>query len=170
MLGNPLVGNAEAIIGYVKPHATIAYVRPSVDIVLEYNSKNKQPTDAVTLDDSAGVVIQVDYNKAFTDSVTLAEEIIKSVQYNLEFTESLSTSETFSWTTVQNIAETIGTGDTPGIGQIYPVTPTDSVSVSDSVTFLHDGMLNTNMLNTRLISVGSTEVSGDDVNIELVEG
>ncbi len=167
MLGTPLVGDIEAIISYVKPNATIDYVLPIADIVLEYNSKNKQPYDAVTLDDTTGITVQVDYNKEYTDSVTLAEEILVAAQYNLEFTESLSTSDAFSWTTVQSITETIGTGDTPGIGQIYPVTPTDSVSVSDSVTFLHDGMLNTNMLNTRLISVGSREVSGDDVNITL---
>jgi len=165
ILGNPLVGGPAAIIAYVKSNAIVDYVLPVADIKLEFNSKNKQPTDTVTATDV--LVANMDYSREFTDSVTLAEEIIKSVQYNLEFTESLSTSETFSWTTVQNIAETIGTGDTPGIGQIYPVTPTDSVSVSDSVTFLHDGMLNTNMLNTRLISVGSTEVSGDDVNITL---
>ena len=33
MLGNPLVGDIEAIISYVKPNATIDYVLPIADIV-----------------------------------------------------------------------------------------------------------------------------------------
>ena len=147
--------------------AVVTYQNATTDITVEYDSKNKLPVDAVTLDDSTGITIQVDYSKTLTDSVTLAEEILVAVQYNLAFTESVSTSEAFSWTSVQNIAESIGTGDTPGIGQIYPVTPTDGVSVSDSLVFFHDGMLNTNMLNTRLISAGSTPESGTDVTVTL---
>ena len=142
--------------------AVVTYQNTTSDIALDFDSKNKLPVDAVTLDDSAGVIIQVDYNKAHTDSVTLAEEILVAVQYNLAITDSISSTEAFSWTSVQNIAESIGTGDTPGIGQIYPVTPTDGISVSDTLVFFHDGMLNTNMLNTRLISAGSTPESGTD--------
>jgi hypothetical protein len=163
ILGNPLVGGPAAIISYVKSNAIVDYVLPIADIKLEFNSKNKQPTDIVTATDV--FVANMDYSREFTDSVTLAEEIIKSVQYNLEFTESLSTSETFSWTSIQNITETIGTGDTPGIGDIFHVNPADGISVSDEATYLQDGMLNTNMLNTRLISAGSTEVTRDDVVI-----
>ena len=147
--------------------AVVTYQNATTDITVEYDSKNKLPVETVSLDDSTGITIQVDYSKTLTDSVTLAEEILVAVQYNLAFTESVSTSEAFSWTSVQNIAESIGTGDTPGIGQIYPVTPTDGVSVSDSLVFFHDGMLNTNMLNTRLISAGSTPESGTDINITL---
>ena len=147
--------------------AVVTYQNATTDITVEYDSKNKLPVETVTLDDSTGVTVQVDYNKAFTDSVTLAEEILVAVQYNLAFTESVSTNDAFSWTSVQNIAESIGTGDTPGIGQIYPVTPTDGISVSDTLVFFHDGMLNTNMLNTRLISAGSTPESGTDVTVTL---
>ena len=147
--------------------AVVTYQNATTDITVEYDSKNKLPVETVSLDDSTGITIQVDYSKTLTDSVTLAEEILVAVQYNLAFTESVSTSEAFSWTSVQNIAESIGTGDTPGIGQIYPVTPTAGVSVSDSLVFFHDGMLNTNMLNTRLISAGSTPESGTDINITL---
>ena len=147
--------------------AVVTYQNTTSDIALDFDSKNRLPTDAATLDDSTGITIQVDYNKAVTDSVALAEEILVAVQYNLAITDSIASTEAFSWTSVQNIAESIGTGDTPGIGQIYPVTPTDGISVSDSLVFFHDGMLNTNMLNTRLISAGSTEVSGDNVNITL---
>jgi hypothetical protein len=147
--------------------AVVTYQNATTDIAIEYDSKNKLPVETVSLDDSTGIIIQVDYNKAATDSVTLAEEILVAVQYNLAFTESVSTSEAFSWTSVQNIAESIGTGDTPGIGQIYPVTPTDGITVSDSLVFFHDGMLNTNMLNTRLISAGSTPESGTDVTVTL---
>lgn len=147
--------------------AVVTYQNATTDIAVEYDSKNKLPVETVTLDDSTGVTVQVDYNKAFTDSVTLAEEILVAVQYNLAFTESVSTNDAFSWTSVQNIAESIGTGDTPGIGQIYPVTPTDGISVSDTLVFFHDGMLNTNMLNTRLISAGSTPESGTDITVTL---
>ena len=147
--------------------AVVTYQNTTSDIALDFDSKNKLPVDAVTLDDSTGITIQVDYSKAYTDSVTLAEEILVAVQYNLAITDSIASTEAFSWTSVQNIAESIGTGDTPGIGQIYPVTPTDGISVSDSLVFFHDGMLNTNMLNTRLISAGSTPESGTDIIVTL---
>ena len=147
--------------------AVVTYQNTTSDIALDFDSKNRLPADAVTLDDSTGVTVQVDYNKAYTDSVTLAEEILVAVQYNLAITDSIGSTEAFSWTSVQNIAESIGTGDTPGIGQIYPVTPTDGISVSDSLVFFHDGMLNTNMLNTRLISAGSTPESGTDIIVTL---
>ena len=147
--------------------AVVTYQNTTSDIALDFDSKNRLPADAVTLDDSTGVTVQVDYNKAYTDSVTLAEEILVAVQYNLAITDSISSTEAFSWTSVQNIAESIGTGDTPGIGQIYPVTPTDGISVSDTLVFFHDGMLNTNMLNTRLISAGSTPESGTDITVTL---
>ena len=147
--------------------AVVTYQNATTDIAVEYDSKNKLPVETVTLDDSTGITVQVDYNKTLTDSVTLAEEILVAVQYNLAFTESVSTNDAFSWEIVQNIAESIGTGDTPGIGQIYPVTPADGVTVSDSLVFFHDGMLNTNMLNTRLISAGSSPETGTDINITL---
>ena len=150
-----------------KISAVVTYQNTTSDIALDFDSKNRLPVDAVTLDDSTGVTVQVDYNKAYTDSVTLAEEILVAVQYNLAITASISSTEAFSWTSVQNIAESIGTGDTPGIGQIYPVTPTDGISVSDTLVFFHDGMLNTNMLNTRLISAGSTPESGTDITVTL---
>ena len=150
--------------------AVVTYQNTTSDIALDFDSKNRLPADAVTLDDSTGITIQVDYSKTLTDSVTLAEEILVAVQYNLAITDSIASTEAFSWTSVQNIAESIGTGDTPGIGQIYPVTPTDGISVSDSLIFFHDGMLNTNMLNTRLISAGSTPESGTDVNITHIIG
>ena len=127
--------------------AVVTYQNAASDIALDFDSKNRLPTDAVTLDDSTGITVQV--------------------QYNLAITDSIASTEAFSWTSVQNIAESIGTGDTPGIGQIYPVTPTDGISVSDSLVFFHDGMLNTNMLNTRLISAGSSPESGTDINITL---
>mgnify|MGYP001566492002 FL=1 len=147
--------------------AVVTYQNAASDIALDFDSKNRLPTDAVTLDDSTGITVQIDYNKAYTDSVTLAEEILVAVQYNLAITDSIAGTDAFSWTSVQNIAESIGTGDTPGIGQIYPVTPADGVTVSDSLVFFHDGMLNTNMLNTRLISAGSSPETGTDINITL---
>jgi len=167
--------------------AVVTYQNATTDIAVEYDSKNKLPVETVTIDDSTGIIVQVDYNKAFTDSVTLAEEILVAAQYNLAITDSISSTEAFSWTTTQNFTESITTGDTPGIGQIHHVNPTDSaatsdvpgignihhinategISVSDSLVFFHDGMLNTNMLNTRLISVGSQEVTGDDISITI---
>ena len=81
----------------------------------------------------------------------------------------------------------MGTGDTPGIGGIHVENPSDTIvigdtptiagntgysrsftetiNVSDVLTTYHDGMLNTNMLNTRLISVGSLEALRDNVTI-----
>ena len=148
--------------------AEVSHVNADTDVVLEYNSKNKLLTDTVTTADTP--TLSMIYNREFTDSATLVEEIAIAVQYNLAFTESLSTSDTFSWTSIQNIAESIGTGDTPSVGDIFRENPTDGISVSDELTFFHDGMLNTNILNTRLISVGSQEVTGDDVTITLIEG
>jgi len=92
------------------------------------------------------------------------------IEFNLSFTDSISSSETFAWTVDKNLTESISTGDTPSIGDIHRVSPTDGISASDAVTLLHDGMLNTNMLNTRLISVGSLVVDADDVVITHTEG
>jgi hypothetical protein len=165
--GNVTASSAQAVITYVKPDTTIGYVDPSVDVLLDYDSKNKEfwgdDGETITLSDAFSRIVV--YSRVFTESVTLADEFTLAVQYNLAFTESISSTEAFSWTSVQNIAESIGTGDTPGIGDIFHENPTDGISVSDSLVFFHDGMLNTNMLNTRLISVGSQEVTGDDITI-----
>ena len=148
--------------------AVVTYQNATTDVTLEYDSKNKEPVETVTV--AEVLTSTMVFNRAYTDSVTLAEEVIISTQYNLAFTESISSSEAFSWTSVQNIAESIGTGDTPGIGDIFHENPTDGISISDSLVFFHDGMLNTNMLNTRLISAGSTPESGTDVNITHIVG
>jgi hypothetical protein len=143
--------------------AEVTYQKAQADVSLEYDSKNKEPVETVTV--AEVLTSTMVFNRAYTDSVTLVEEIAIAVQYNLAFTESISSIDAFSWTSVQNIAEAIGTGDTPGIGDIFHENPADGISISDSLVFFHDGMLNTNMLNTRLISVGSQEVTGDDITI-----
>ena len=148
--------------------AVITHQNAQTDVALEYDSKNKEPAETVTV--AEVLTSTMVFNRVYTDSVTLAEEVLISTQYNLAFTESISSSEALSWTSVQNIAESIGTGDTPGIGDIFHENPTDGVSISDSLVFFHDGMLNTNMLNTRLISAGSTPESGTDVNITHIIG
>ena len=145
--------------------AVVTHQNAQTDVTLEYDSKNKEPVETVTVNEV--LTSTMVFNRAYTDSVTLAEEILVAVQYNLAITDSIASTEAFSWTSVQSIAESIGTGDTPGIGQIYPVTPADGVTVSDSLVFFHDGMLNTNMLNTRLISAGSSPETGTDINITL---
>ena len=88
----------------------------------------------------------------------------------MSLTDSISSSDATTWTIGKNFTESISTGDTPSVGDIHRVSPTDGISASDAVTFLHDGMLNTNMLNTRLISVGSLVVDADDVVITHTEG
>jgi len=143
--------------------AVVTHQNATTDVSLEYDSKNKEPVETVTV--AEVLTSTMVFNRVYADSVTLADEIVLAVQYNLAFTESISSTEAFSWTSVQNIAEAIGTGDTPGIGDIFHENPTDGISISDSLVFFHDGMLNTNMLNTRLISVGSQEITGDDVTI-----
>jgi hypothetical protein len=192
MLGTTLVGsvNPEVVIAYVKPDTTIDYVDPSVGIFLDYDSKNKEFLGAngetLTLSDAFSRVVV--YSRAFTDSievidtpdigqihkeypdhsVSIGDEL--AIQFNLSLTDSISSSETFAWTIGKNLTESISTGDTPTIGDIHRVSPTDGISVSDAVTYLHDGMLNTNMLNTRLISVGSLTVDADDVVLTHTEG
>ena len=140
-------------------------------------------TDSITVVDDPSIgQIHKPYP---TDSASVADEL--AIQFNLSLTDSLSSSDAFVWTIGKNFTESVSTGDTPGIGKIYHenptesitvsdtpgigaihlVNPTDSITVSDAVSYMHDGMLNTNMLNTRLISVGSVEVEGDDVQITL---
>ena len=109
------------------------------------------------------------------------------MQYNIAVTDSISSSDVFAWTSVQNIIDSLNTGDVPGIGGIHVENPSDTITindtptvagntgysrsftetinVSDVLTTFHDGMLNTNMLNTRLISVGSLEALRDNVTI-----
>jgi len=189
MLGDLLAGNAEAVISYVKPDTTVDYVDASVDIVLDFDSKNKEflgdNADGITLSEVFSRTVV--YSRTFTDSITvidtpdigqihkenpahsvsITEEISVALQYNLLFTDSISSSETFAWTVSKNLTESISTGDTPGIGQIHHVNPTDSVTASDLLTMYHDGMLNTNMLNTRLISTGDLEVITSDISVTL---
>ena len=192
MLGNFTVGNAEVVISYVKPDTIINYVDPTVDIFLDYDSKNKEflGENGETLTLSEVVSKTVVYSRAFTDSITvvsdptigqiykeypdnsvsIGDEVEVAMQFNLLITDSISSSETFAWTVGKNLTESISTGDTPSVGDIHRVSPTDGISASDAVTYLHDGMLNTNMLNTRLISVGSLVVDADDVVITHTEG
>ena len=187
MLGNFTVGNAEAVITYVKPDTTVDYVDPSIDIFLDYDSKNKEflGENGETLTLSESFSSTTDYIRAFTDSIILVDDpdigqIHKeypehsvsigdalAIQFNLSLTDSISSSETFAWTVSKNVTESISTGDTPSIGDIHRVSPTDSISASDLQTTYHDGMLNTNMLNTRLISAGDLEVLVSDISVTL---
>ncbi len=146
--------------------ADVSSVNATVDIQLDFNSKNKLLTDTTTVSDvfSSTTI----YSRAFTESiVTIEDEIVVAVQYNLAITDAISSSDAFLWTVDKNIVETISTGDTPTIGQIYLVNPTESITVSDLMVTYHDGMLNTNMLNTRLISTGDLEVLVSDVSVTL---
>ena len=165
--------------------AEVSYINADAEIVTDYNSKNKLLTEAVTTSDAFSSTTV--YSRVFTDSITIVdtpdigqihkespahsvsitEEISVAVQYNLAITDSISSSETFVWTVSKNLTESISTGDTPGIGQIHHVNPTDSVTVSDLLVTYHDGMLNTNMLNTRLISTGDLEVLVSNVSVTL---
>ena len=97
--------------------AVVTHQNATTDVSLEYDSKNKEPVETVTV--AEVLTSTMVFNRAYTDSVTLAEEVLISTQYNLAFTESISSSEAVSWTSVQNIAESIGKGDTPGIGDIF---------------------------------------------------
>ena len=146
--------------------ADVSSVNATVDIQLDFNSKNKLLTDTTTVSDvfSSTTI----YSRAFTESiVTIEDEIVVAIQYNLAITDAISSSDAFLWTVDKNIVETISTGDTPTIGQIYLVNPTESITVSDLMVTYHDGMLNTNMLNTRLISTGDLEVLVSDVSVTL---
>jgi hypothetical protein len=207
MLGESLVGTAEADITYVKSKADIAYVNATTDILLDYDSKNREfyGDDGESISVSDAFTKTVLYNRTFTDSITVVDDpsigqIHKpypidsasvadelALQFNLSLTDSLSSSDAFVWTVGKNFTDSVNAGDTPsigqiyhenptdgvtvsgtpGIGQIYHENPTDGITASDAVSYMHDGMLNTNMLNTRLISVGSLEVEGDDVQITL---
>ena len=207
MLGEALVGTAEADITYVKSKADIAYVNATTDILLDYDSKNKEfhGDDGESISVSDAFSRAVVYSRVFTDSIEVVDtpdigQIHKeypdnsvsigdelALQFNLSFTDSLSSSDAFVWTIGKNFTESVNAGDTPsigqiyhenptdgvtvsgtpGIGQIYHENPTDGITASDAVSYMHDGMLNTNMLNTRLISVGSVEVEGDDVQVTL---
>ncbi len=166
----------------------VSYVKAAVDIVLDYNSKNKRfgedASESVTASDTPQ--IEAAYIRSAEDSVTVAEQIILNTQFNLEFTETLSSSDTFNgWDLGKGIDDSITTGDTPGIGAIHKVNPTDTVTtgdtpgigaihvvsqselvtVSDAKMITHDGMLNTNMINTRLIADGDTDVTGTNITI-----
>ena len=167
MIGNALVGNAEAVIAYVNAKTDIVYVNATTDIELEYNSKNKEfgrdGLENVTVADIFTKTVQ--FNRPQTDSLSIAEQFVLAVQYNLAFSESLTSTDTFSWTLAQTISDSVVTADTPGIGAIHKVSPSESISVLDMQMMYHDGMLNTNMLNTRLISAGDTAIVGTDVTI-----
>ena len=163
--------------------AEVSYINADAEVVTDYNSKNKLLTDTTTV--SEVISTTTVYSRVFTDSITIVDtpdigQIHKespahsvsigdelAIQFNLSITDSISSSETFVWTVSKNLTESISTGDTPSIGDIHRVSPTDSVAVSDLLTTYHDGMLNTNMLNTRLISTGDLEVLVSNVSVTL---
>lgn len=163
--------------------AEVSYINADAEVVTDYNSKNKLLTDTTTV--SEVISTTTVYSRVFTDSITIVDtpdigQIHKespahsvsigdelAIQFNLSITDSISSSETFVWTVSKNLTESISTGDTPSIGDIHRVSPTDSVTASDLLTMYHDGMLNTNMLNTRLISTGDLEVLVSNVSVTL---
>ena len=59
MLGNLLAGNAEAVISRVKPDTTVDYVDPSVDILLDFDSKNKILYDTETISDVTALAVTI---------------------------------------------------------------------------------------------------------------
>jgi len=166
--------------------AIVTYQKAASDVSLEYDSKNKQPIDTVTINEDVSRTTA--YIREFTDDITLVDipdvgqiyrenpansvsigdEVAVAIQYNLLFTDSITSSEIATWTIGKNIVESISTNDTPSIGDIYRVSPSDSLTASDVLLADYDGMLNTNMLNTRVLSVGSLEVSVSDVQITVV--
>ena len=118
MLGEALVGTAEADITYVKSKADIAYVNATTDILLDYDSKNKEflGDDGESISVSDAFTKTVLYNRTFTDSITVVDDpsigqIHKpypidsasvadelAIQFNLSLTDSLSSSDAFVWT------------------------------------------------------------------------
>lgn len=166
--------------------AEVQSQRIFAEIALEFNSKNKLPTDTVTINEDFSRTTA--YIREFTDDITLVDtpdvgqiyredpansvsigdEVAVAIQYNLLFTDSITSSEIATWTIGKNIVESISTNDTPSIGDIHRVSPSDSLTASDILLADYDGMLNTNMLNTRVLSVGSLEVSVSDVQITVV--
>ena len=59
MLGDLLAGNAEAVISYVKPDTTVDYVDASVDVLLDYDSKNKRLYDTETILDATALAVTI---------------------------------------------------------------------------------------------------------------
>jgi hypothetical protein len=164
--------------------AEVSHVNADAEVVLEYNSKNKLPTDDVILSEDFSKVTV--YSRSFTDTITttdlpevgqihktypahsfsIGDEVEVAMHFNLLLTDAISgISDATVWTIGKNVVDSINTSDTPTIGEIHRVSPTDGVTASDVLVADYDGMLNTNMLNTRVLSVGSLEVSVTDIQI-----
>ena len=121
--------------------ADVNHVDADVVIVTDYNSKNKLLTETVTTSDVISTTTA--YSRTFTDSVTvvdtpeigqihkenpahsvsIGDEVEVAMHFNLLLTDSISSSETFAWTFGKNLTDSVSTGDTPGIGQIYHENP-----------------------------------------------
>ena len=59
MLGDLLGSNAEAVISYVKPDTAVDYVDASVDVLLDYDSKNKILYDTATISDAPALAVTI---------------------------------------------------------------------------------------------------------------
>lgn len=132
-IGSALVGKLGAVITYVKAR---------VDIKLDWDSKNTNPTDSVTASDD----IQIDFTigKFFTDTVSLVSAVAHTL--TKPFTDSVSTSDAVALTIGVNIAE--------------------SVTVSDAITTQYDGMiLGGGPILSRMLLGGNTSVAGTDILI-----
>ena len=75
MLGESLVGTAEADITYVKSKADIAYVNATTDILLDYDSKNREfyGDDGESISVSDAFSKAVVYSRVFTDSIEVVD-------------------------------------------------------------------------------------------------
>ena len=186
----------------------VSYIKAAADVALQLTGHFKRfgedSSEAVTPTDSFSRTVTYSRNfsenipltdvpgigKIFIENpdhtVTVVDAIAISTNYSLVFTDSIAgITDTPSWTLGKNAADSITTGDTPGIGAIHKVSPTDGItagdtpgigaihvvspsetlSVSDVKMIVHDGMLNTNMLNSRILAGGDTEVTGTNVTI-----
>ena len=77
-IGTLTASNAEAVISYVKADTTVDYIDPSVDIFLDYDSKNREFYFTVSLAEAHEfVIVKPALSDAFTLSDVLALQPLK---------------------------------------------------------------------------------------------
>ncbi len=125
-IGTLTASNAEAVISYVKADTTVDYIDPSVDIFLDYDSKNREFYFTVSLAEAHEfVIVKPALSDAFTLSDVLALQPLKSPS------DSITVSDAAAKVLAKYIADGFAVDDGVLIDKDYTGTKGNVATMSD---------------------------------------
>ena len=138
-----------AIPSYVKATTTPGYVKATTDVILDFNSKNKQLVEAVSVSDVAGITVQFNLipldviniaematvvtAKGIADSLSLADVYLLDTGINKVDAVSFTDAHLFS--TTKGLADTAAINEAIALGNTKPFTDTANFTDAPAVQF-----------------------------------